>query len=230
MTPDGPFVAPDILGTDVHRDRYGIGLLMLLATIAMLAVSNLGGWMAPVVIAFEAATVLVLLTASNVRPSRLRAATGGAGLAVVLATVAAAVGDTIDWLAPTVTMALLIIVPAAIITRLRSKERIDPSTVYAALCLYLLIGYFFAALYRLIDHVGSEPFFVQTDAAESVDFVYFSFVTLATVGYGDLTAQGDLGRMLAITETLLGQLYLVAVVATLVSNLGELRRRPNDGG
>jgi hypothetical protein len=50
---------------------------------------------------------------------------------------------------------------------------------------------------------------------------------LTTVGYGDLAARGDVGRMLAVTEALLGQLYLVTVVALLVSNVGiRPRRRP----
>ena len=46
---------------------------------------------------------------------------------------------------------------------------------------------------------------------------------MSTVGYGDLTARGDLGRMLAVTEALIGQLYLVTIVALLVGNLGRAR-------
>jgi hypothetical protein len=53
--------------------------------------------------------------------------------------------------------------------------------------------------------------------------VYFSFVTLATLGYGDLTPIGDFGRMLAVTEAVAGQLYLVSAVALLVANLGRTR-------
>ncbi len=56
------------------------------------------------------------------------------------------------------------------------------------------------------------------------DFVYYSFVTLTTVGYGDLTASTGIGRMLSVTEALVGQLYLVTVVAILVSNLGRNRK------
>jgi hypothetical protein len=52
--------------------------------------------------------------------------------------------------------------------------------------------------------------------------LYFSFVTLATLGYGDYTAAGELGRTLAIVEALVGQLYLVTVIAVLVS---RMRRR-----
>jgi len=55
--------------------------------------------------------------------------------------------------------------------------------------------------------------------------LYFSFVTQTTVGYGDLTAAGGFGRALAVLEALIGQLYLVTVIALLVSNLGPARRR-----
>jgi ion channel len=55
--------------------------------------------------------------------------------------------------------------------------------------------------------------------------VYFSFTTMATVGYGDLTAQGGVGRALEVTEGIFGQIYLVTAVAALVGNLG-CRRTP----
>jgi voltage-gated potassium channel Kch len=66
---------------------------------------------------------------------------------------------------------------------------------------------------------------VTETAPRSIDFLYFSYVTLTTVGYGDLTAAGDLGRMLAVTEALLGQLYLVTVVALVIGNIGRERTR-----
>ena len=53
--------------------------------------------------------------------------------------------------------------------------------------------------------------------------MYFSFVTIATLGYGDLTPHGDLGQMLAATEAIIGQLYLVSAVALLIGNLGRTR-------
>ena len=66
-----------------------------------------------------------------------------------------------------------------------------------------------------------------------MDYLYFSLVTLATLGYGDLSASSSLGRMLSVTEALAGQLYLVSIVAVLVSNIGTtpLRRQaPREDG
>jgi voltage-gated potassium channel Kch len=65
-------------------------------------------------------------------------------------------------------------------------------------------------------------------STSSTVHVYFSFATLTTVGYGDLTARTDLGRTLAVMEALLGQLYLVTVVSVGVANL--VPRRRLDGG
>jgi hypothetical protein len=54
--------------------------------------------------------------------------------------------------------------------------------------------------------------------------LYFSFTTLATVGYGDFVARTDLGHTLAISEALIGQIYLVTVVSLIISNLRRPRR------
>jgi hypothetical protein len=91
--------------------------------------------------------------------------------------------------------------------------------VTGAVCVYVLIGIMFVYLYGVIAVVGSGDFFAQgTDGTRSLR-LYFSFVTLATLGYGDYTASGELGRTLAIVEALVGQLYLVTVIAVLVSRI-----------
>jgi hypothetical protein len=68
-------------------------------------------------------------------------------------------------------------------------------------------------------------FLVSIANATTADYLYFSLITLTTVGYGDLVASTNLGRMLSATEGLTGQLYLVTVVALLVSNLNQPGRR-----
>ena len=67
--------------------------------------------------------------------------------------------------------------------------------------------------------------FVQiASKATTANITYFSYVTMTTVGYGDLTLRADVPRMFAVTEALLGQLYLVSVVALVVTRLGQERR------
>ena len=79
-----------------------------------------------------------------------------------------------------------------------------------------------------VGTIQSDPFFAQQAHATVADYLYFSFVTQTTVGYGDLTAAGGFGRALAVLEALIGQLYLVTVIALLVSNLGSARRRARE--
>jgi voltage-gated potassium channel len=91
--------------------------------------------------------------------------------------------------------------------------------VTGAVCVYVLIGLLFVFLYGVMAKLGSGDFFAQgTDGTRSLR-LYFSFVTLATLGYGDYTPAGSLGRTLAVVEALFGQLYLVTVIAVLVSRM-----------
>lgn len=117
----------------------------------------------------------------------------------------------------------------AIFKHLAAQTRVTRHTVTGALCVYLLNGLLFAYVYALIAAVSHHGFFAQRGAHGAVDFVYFSYVTLTTVGYGDLTAGSSFGRMMAVLEALVGQLYLVTIVAVVVSNIGRERadrRRP----
>ena len=112
--------------------------------------------------------------------------------------------------------------PVVIVRSLLRRRVIDVQTVLGALCVYVLLGMFWSFAFAAIGSLGSDPFFSQQSNATLADYLYFSFVTLTTVGYGDLTAASGLGRVLAVLEALIGQLYLVTVIALLVTNL---RRR-----
>jgi hypothetical protein len=151
-------------------------------------------------------------------------------LAVILG-IAGRFGDSRG--AETVAAAMNLVLPAAAIVVLGRRIVLEPfvssRTIIGLLCVYLLIGMTFAATYITIAVVSGEPFFVQTDHAQPVDFTYFSLVTLATVGYGDLTAANPMPRMLSAIEGLTGQLYLVTVVAVAVSRVRTRRDRSPEG-
>jgi voltage-gated potassium channel Kch len=98
--------------------------------------------------------------------------------------------------------------------------------MFGVLCLYLLAGLLFSVAFVTIDQVSDTPFFASSHAHGRDDFLYFSYTTLTTVGYGDLVAATNLGRSLAITEALVGQLYLVSVVAVIITNLRPAKPRP----
>ena len=207
-----------------HTDRFGLGIVLILATIVCFAFAGSSRWGGLLAVVVESATLIVLLGASAVARSTLRVVSGVLVVAV-LAVLAGAIADNgSQWLKPAIASVIAVIAPYFVMRRLFSRTTIDSAMVYGALCVYLLAGIFFASVFAVVDGATTAPFFAQIEQARGVDFGYFSFVTLATLGYGDLTPRGDLGRMLAVTETLLGQLYLVGTVAMLVSNLGKTRQ------
>ena len=122
-----------------------------------------------------------------------------------------------------VNVLLVGIAPTAVIVGVvrnaRDERGVTLSTILGVLCVYLLMGMFFAFLYGAIDILAPSALFTQSVDPGPADFLYFSFTTLTTTGYGDLTPGAGLGRAVAVTEALLGQVYLVTVVAALVSNL-----------
>lgn len=213
-------------GLDRTLDSYGLVLVLILASIVLLAVAGDGRWLRVVMVFVLGVTLLAALRASNVRRRLLRLATWILCPALLLAALSAAFGSG-DWARATATLVaagLALVAPAVIVRRLVRHPAITMRTVLGALCVYLLVGFFYAFLFSTIGQFAG-PFFAQPGATDAIDYVYFSYVTMSTVGYGDLTARGDLGRMLAVTEALVGQLYLVTVVALLVGNLGRQRRQ-----
>jgi Ion channel len=200
--------------------------------LTILATAAAGGtdWGRLLYVALMGATsLLTLRTAGGHARVRLVAAVVVA--AAILATGASvlfAEEEPSQWVGPTIAALLAVVAPVSIIRRLVRHEAVTFQTVLGALCLYLLAGLFFAFLYGAIDGASERPFLMGDTFGGTIDFVYFSYVTLATVGFGDVTAATDLGRMLAVTEALIGQLYLVSVVAVLVSNLGRTRGARRD--
>ena len=210
-------------------DEYGLALVLILATIVTVAI--VGG--RPTGQLFAAAlsgcTLLFILHTSQARRRTVRVATVLVFLALVGTTISiVAQNGFVDGTAYGLMIAFIAVVsPVIIASRIIRHETITLRTVAGALCLYLLIGLFFATVYGLVAELQGG-FFVQTDQPDSTDFIYFSFITLTTTGYGDFTAAQPLGRMLAVTEALFGQLYLVSAVALLIANIG--RSRHQDAG
>ncbi len=114
--------------------------------------------------------------------------------------------------------------PLIILNRIFRHPAVDLETILGAICSYLLIGIAFAAIYGMLQSVGSEHFFAQPGPHERVDFLYFSFVVLTTTGFGDLTPGTSVGKVIVTIEALIGQVFLVTIVASLVSSFVGIRR------
>ena len=104
------------------------------------------------------------------------------------------------------------------------QTRISTDTVFAALCIYLLVGIVWAIVYSLLEQVQPGAFSYAHAEKHQMRFgsegtslaVYFSFVTMTTLGYGDIAPVSTTARSLAILQAIFGQLYLTVLVAWLV--------------
>lgn len=116
-----------------------------------------------------------------------------------------------------------------ILSDIMGESRPTSERVFGALCAYVFIGVMFALLYAHLEYrdPGAAAFTVSNTAiVESAQsessllplFIYYSFVTLTTLGYGDITPVSDAARTLAWMEALLGQLYLAVMVAGFVAD------------
>ena len=110
-----------------------------------------------------------------------------------------------------------------ILSRILRHPSVDLETILGAICAYLLIGIAFGAIYGMLQTVGSENFFAQPGPYERIDFLYFSFIVLTTTGFGDLTPYTSVGKVIVTLEALIGQVFLVTIVASLVASFGFRR-------
>jgi hypothetical protein len=96
---------------------------------------------------------------------------------------------------------------------------IDAEHLYAALSAYLLAGLFFGVLYDLMSRMSPDAFAAAGAAIHltPASAIYFSFVTLATLGYGDIVPASDAARGVAVVEAVAGQLYVAVMIARIVS-------------
>jgi hypothetical protein len=211
--------------------RYGLLLLAITASFTVQGIAAEGAAAEAVVTTLLGVTLLLAFWAADMPPRRLRRVAIFVAAAVIAVDAAVIAGDsqTVTGITRSASGLLVALAPPAIVVgvlrTLRRQHAVTVDVVFGALCLYLLAGMFFAFIYGAINNLGGSPFFDQGLATTPSRCLYFSFTTLTTVGYGDLTARTNLGQTLAVIEALVGQIYLVTVVATIVGNVGA-RRRP----
>ena len=205
--------------------RFGTVLLLLIIAVFFSISAPDEPW-AQLATAVVLATILsIAMWASGVRPKVLRAwlvvAALGIGASIIIA-ITQHTRDVSGYLAIT-SLLLTLATMGAVARRLWQHAEISVLTLLGALCIYVLLGMSFAFVFEAVGNLGSQPFFASQETGTRSDYMYFSFITMAAVGYGDLAPQGGLGRALAVTEGLFGQIYLVTAVAALVGNIGRAR-------
>lgn len=224
-----PAELPERLHLTAPRHSFGVVLAAIVVAVIfqLAAPETKADRLIGVVI--QASVVLIALRAAGAHVHLLRVSAVVVAALVVLAAIAVVGPGEIGPAGPRlITLVLILLTPAAVVAgvirELREDKRVTIQTVYCGLCLYLLVGTAFAFLFGAIEDLGSEPFFANGADGSPNDFLYFSLATLTTTGYGDFAAGTELGRAMSVTEALIGQMYLVTVLAVIVSNVR--RQRP----
>lgn len=151
------------------------------------------------------------------------------GIAVILAAVSMALLDRghDPWRASAVVaaiyVAVIIVALPALLIRTLLHPRITLNTLAGVMTAYLFLGLMFTGVFRFIDAVDEGSFFAEQESVAPGDFEYFSFITITTTGYGDLTPANQAARTAAMAEAIAGQVFLVTVVARVVANFGQSR-------
>jgi hypothetical protein len=134
--------------------------------------------------------------------------------------------ETREWLLISCLLDLIFIlfVTAVVIGNVMKEERVSSNKIFGAICGYLLLGVLWALIYGALElafpgsfagiaeqALTGSPHFAAMD-----QFIYYSLVTLSTLGYGDITAVTHAARSLSSTEAIVGQLYMAILVARLI--------------
>ena len=120
---------------------------------------------------------------------------------------------------------------ALMISAILKAKEVTHQLIISAVNFYIILGMFYAHIYTILDWFHPESFSLQVSGRESAShFIYFSFVTLATLGYGDITPKTEFAQRLAITEAIMGQFFGWLVVAYLLSVYVGRRMQAQDFG
>jgi hypothetical protein len=206
-------------------DTYGLLLILIIAAYFEMALIGNTHWGKTVLSLSFAGVLLLTLHTSHVRGRWVRI-TLVVSVVVVSINLGQAIADSEAFTGATyIWIGFVVAAPVIILNRIFRHPAVDLETILGAICSYLLIGIAFASIYGMMQAVGSENFFAQTGPFERIDFLYFSFVVLTTLGFGDLTPGTSVGKVLVTIEALIGQVFLVTIVASLVSSFVGIRGR-----
>ena len=199
-------------------DSYGLVLLLILVTYALSATIT-AAWAVSLILFVQIATVWVTLRVSQAR----RLARVIANAILVISAIAALVNLFIHQetagtgLLAVLSGLLYLVAPVSIVRHLALRRMVDLQTVLGAIAAYLLVGMFFAFLYRALGALQPGQFFGSQGEGSVSQDLFFSFTTLTTTGYGNLVPDANPGQTFAVMEMLVGQLFLVTAVAKVIN-------------
>ena len=215
--PKGHFVRR-ILRRFVTADSYGFVLVLIVASY-VLSVSVASDWGSSAVVFIQIGTGWFALRTSQARRPVRRAALVLLVIAGTVALVNLAEPEGARRFLFAVGSLLYFIAPFSIIRHLVSRPTVDAETMLGAISAYLLFGMFYAFFYIEISIVQEPSVFFAglTNAASMQQVLFVSFTTLTTTGYGNLVPAQNPGQTLAVSEMILGQLFLITALGKIVT-------------
>lgn len=208
--------------------RYGVVLILTILAVlfSVLAPDTPVG--RGISVLLQSTMLLAVIATSREDPTTRSLGAALAFLVLVALSVLVLLSVVPGWVGAAGTAAAVLVVLVSLahgIVRLIRARGVTLQAVAGALTTYLLLGLLFALVVRVLVGISPHQYFQQvaSSAVTQSQEIYFSFTTLTTTGYGDLTPALSVGRALSVLEMLIGQIYLVTVIGLLV---GNLRRGP----
>jgi hypothetical protein len=119
----------------------------------------------------------------------------------------------------------LLFVCGVLLRHILRREEVTTDLILGGVCIYLMLGILFSQIFRVIEILSPGSFLVHgsplalgpgAGTPEGIHLIYYSFVTLTTLGYGEIVPMSSWARMLAIIEAMMGSLYIAILIASLV--------------
>jgi hypothetical protein len=216
-------------------DAFGLVLMLVVTSFILTSLINNSGWGAVLIMTATGATSVVALTSSHSAPHYVHVAIYLSVVSLLLALVTA-VTDASIWLnlGAALQVVLLTVAMVSVLIRVVTAAEVNARTILGAISVYMVLGLLFGFAYEAIDRIQGTPFFAGEPAIHHGDYLFFSYTTLTTTGYGNLVPAGQPGEMIATFEMLIGQIFLVTLVAGLVAvwrpGIGLKQRRERRAG
>lgn len=200
-------------------DSYASLLVLLLANFFVIELVSDARWGAAASILLAAAALIVAISDPD----------AGEGLETwhwILIAVCVALAPIVLLVTSSSVLGVAYLVPVGLLasatlpvtlSRIAHHKRVTAETILGATCAYILFGLLFAFVYLALGELRDAPFFAQAGPHEASEYIYFSFVALTTLGFGDLSPSVGLPQALTVMEALIGQVFLVTLVARLVT-------------
>lgn len=203
---------------DRVTDAFGLVLLLLISTYiagSLLPFHGLGG---VVVVGLGTLSATIALATARARP-RIVMWAGRLSVVTLILTIIGALADSrsVFGVAAIMQVVLLGAAGLAVLRAVVTEEQVGFRTILGAISVYIILGLLFTFVYVAVDKLQGTPLFGASTPVQRGDFLFFSLTTLTTTGYGNLVPAGQPGKMLAAMEMLMGQIFLVTLIARLVS-------------